>query len=190
MKKKNCQILSSRMNSLFPNNRLTYNHSSFSESVTYFDHLDKDDDAVLAVIDPPGYSQIPFKDIQRILEFPAVDMFLTVMTSGIQRNIEKRDSFDSITTFYGDEGWSEFGDAENIVNEYKSKLESNTDKRIERISIDMENQKLYDLFYISRNPNAIRIMDDIASKLKEVTLNDLISIVSKQLPDVKTLLDY
>ncbi len=71
-----------------------------------------------------------------------------------------------------------------------SKLESIIGNKIQTISIDMPNQKLYDLFYISRNNTATKILDYIASKLKEITLNDLTSVISKQSPDVKTLFDY
>ena len=189
-KKSNVESLNTRMNSLFPGSDLNYRYSTFSNSVKYFDNLDRDDDSVLAIIDPPGHPQILFEDIQQILEFPAVDMFLTVMTSGIYRNIELSESYDSITSFFGSEDWAHLGSGENIVQEYKSKLESIIGNKIQTISIDMPTQKLYDLFYISRNNTATKILNDIASKLNQITLNDLTSVISKQSPDVKTLFDY
>ena len=54
----------------------------------------------------------------------------------------------------------------------------------------MENQKLYDLLYVTRNTTALRIMDDIACKLRKITLNDLTSIIATVSPDVTTLHDY
>ena len=54
----------------------------------------------------------------------------------------------------------------------------------------MKNQKLYDLLYVTRNTTALRIMDDIACKLRKITLNDLTSIIATVSPDVTTLHDY
>jgi len=189
-KKKNRDALATRMETLFPKNGLDYHYSNFSESVKYFDTLDRNDDAVLAIIDPPGFSQIPFQDVQQILEFPTVDVFLTVMTSGIQRNLDVPDAHDALTSFFGDEKWEKLGHAENIVEEYKTRLESATKKKIEKIEIFMENQKIYDLFYVSGNAIARKILHYIASKLEKIQLNDLTSIVSMQSPDVKTLFDF
>ena len=186
-KKKNMEILSRRMKALFPQNTLNYRHALFSNSVKYFETLDELEDAVLAVIDPAGFSAIPFVDIQQILEFPTVDVFLTIITSGIQRNLDTEQSHDSLTSFFGDDSWQDLGHAENILDEYQKKLVKVSGKQVKKISIDMETQKIYDLLYISKNDTATRIMDDIASKLRQITLDDLKSTVSKQADDVTTL---
>jgi len=189
-KKKNLQSLETRMKVLFPDNQLKYNNNDFSTSVQFFDNLDSKNDAVLAIIDPPGFSQIQWQDVIHALRFPAVDAFVTIMTSGIQRNIEQPDAYDSLTNFFGSEGWVGLGHAEKIVDAYIDHIKSETGKHVERISIDMENQKLYDFLYITRNETALRIMDDIAFKLKQIKLSDLISIVAEKSNDVKTILDY
>lgn len=184
------EILSRRMKALFPQNALNYRHALFSNSVKYFETLDELEDAVLAVIDPAGFSAIPFVDIQQILEFPTVDVFLTIITSGIQRNLDTEQSHDSLTSFFGDDSWQDLGHAENILDEYQKKLVKVSGKQVKKISIDMETQKIYDLLYISKNDTATRIMDDIASKLRQITLDDLKSTVSKQADDVTTMLDF
>lgn len=188
--KKNLLTLKKRMDVLFPGNHLKFHYQEFSNSIQFFNTLEKDNDAVLAIIDPPGFAQIPWKDIIHVLKFPAVDAFITIMTSGIQRNIEQNNAYDALTSFFGNEDWATLGNAENIIDEYISKIKSETGKHVERIGIDTENQKLYDLLYVSRNKTAIRIMDDIASKLEQITFSDLTSIVAETSEDVKTLLDY
>lgn len=188
--RKNLDTLKNRMKVLFPENKLDFYYREFSKSVSFFKTLDDESDAVLAIIDPPGFTQIPWEDIVQVLRFPAVDAFITIISSGIQRNIEQKDSYDSLTSFFGNEDWVSLEHSENIIDEYISRIKSLTGKHVERIPIDMQNQKIYDLLYVSRNRNAIKIMDDIAHKLNQISLNDLVSVVSETSSDVKTLFDY
>lgn len=189
--KKSISSLKKLLDDAYPSNAVTPTTQKFSESYKFVDNLDREADAVLAIIDPKGYKDIPWEYIKHVLKFPTLDAVITVMTSGIHRNIANKSQDDSgLTEFFGSEDWQQFDSGHQVVEKYAENIKNHTKKDVRILSIDNKDQNLYDLLLITKSKGGMNAMEHIHDKLQNVSIEEITDCVARFAKNHKTLEDY
>lgn len=155
---------------------LDVKNQDFQSSIASVESIDARTGAesCLAVIDPVGYSAIPWSSMERLLRVETCDFFIVIMTSDLHRNLAialnpELDSNQGLTEFLGNESWLECQSGDDIVEKYRRRI-ADFGKFTEILSVNRVGEtKIYDIILSTRSRGGINVMSGIAEKLKQVT---------------------
>lgn len=171
--------------------------TDFSSSIASVENIDArlGKDSCLAVIDPTGYTPIPWKSMVRLLKIKTCDFFIIVMTSDLNRNLPialgpKQQGDQGLTDFLGNESWKNCENGDEIVKKYRKQI-ADFGKYTEIISVNRVGEtKMYDIILSTRSRGGIRVMRAIAEKLRYVTTEKIKSQAIFGSGRMKPITDY
>jgi len=156
---------------------------SFSETAQIV--KDKDSgwgNVFLIFIDPTGYTDLQWKDIEKLLSIEKADIFITFMSYSVALNRphalkheEGAKTFDSV---FGTEDWRKCTNQDELVDLYMKQIRTKKEF-VEEIPIFRAGEnKLYNLIFASSNPTGAGsvmtyikgIMDNVTTELIEDAL--------------------
>ena len=135
-------------------------------------------ESCLAVIDPVGYSPIPWEDMERLFKIPTCDLFIIAMTSDLHRNLSialnpKHKGDNGLTAFLGNASWQQCKTGDDIVKLYAKQI-NKFEKNVLTLSVNRVGEtKIYDIIMATRSRGGFKAMLWIAEKLQEVTTENL-----------------
>ncbi|MCI0449994.1 MAG: three-Cys-motif partner protein TcmP [Chlorobi bacterium] len=110
-------------------------------------------------IDPFGHSGIPFKIIQRLLQIPSVEVFITFNVNSINRFITDNQNNESIIELFGSKEVVDIiakntGDKRyDVLRKFYQKQLLQNAKFVRYFSMkDSDNKPIYDLFFATNHP--------------------------------------
>jgi len=153
---------------------------SFANAISSVEQIDAQTGAesCLAVIDPVGYSAIPWTNMQRLFRIKTCDLFIVVMTRDLQRNLvaakNSRSQQDKgLTDFLGDGSWKGCDSGDDIVDVYRERI-SAYGKFTELIRVNRVGEvPIYDIILATRSKGGLSAMRGITSKLQEITTEQI-----------------
>lgn len=135
-------------------------------------------DSCLAVIDPVGYSSIPWKNMERLFKIATCDLFIVVMTNDLHRNLAialnpELDGDGGLTAFLGNTSWQDCKSGDDIVKQYAKQI---TGYGKNALTLDVNRvgeTKIYDIIMATRSGGGFNAMRGIAEKLQQVTTENM-----------------
>ncbi len=163
----------------------------FVDSISYLDTLDKSKDAVLAVIDPDGYKQIPWDSLLKVLKYPRLDALITLTAHGMSRNLtQDKQNNRSLIEFFGVDKNHEFSNIDDELNQYANKILNETGKFVLPLLIKTKHNHYYYIITVSRSKAAFKVLKYLRDKLDPVSNEDLTRVVGRISSEIKTLEDF
>lgn len=135
-------------------------------------------ESCLAVIDPIGYSPIPWGSMERLFKIPTCDLFIVVMTNDLHRNLAialnpKYQGDNGLTAFLGNNSWQQCTTGDEIVRRYAEQI-TGFGKNALILSVNRVGEtKIYDIVLATRSEGGFSAMRGIAEKLQQVTTENL-----------------
>lgn len=166
---------------------------SFSETA----QLVKDKDsgwgnAFLIFIDPTGYTDLQWTDIEKLLSIEKADIFINFMSYSValnrphaERDNERAKTFDSV---FGTIDWRKCKDQNDLIELYMSQIRTKK-QVVEKISVYKagENQ-LYTLIFASNNPkgagNVMTYIKGIVDSVTTELIRDALKVAANKQKDL------
>jgi three-Cys-motif partner protein len=153
-------------------------------------HCPTDDTCFLAFVDPQGFSDLKWATLQKLMVHGTGDIILNFPTMGINRCLMISECTSTLTDFFGDESWADFGNnIDEILNHFKNNI-TRYRSQVESLEVkDEQNRRLYDLIFATNSQGMKNVLDDLKDKLNKIQTKDirgLYAVVAegqKQLPD-------
>ncbi len=186
--KKSVDILKERTDVCTNLNKI-FENKTFVESLSYLDIIDSKD-AVLAVVDPAGYSPTPWESVLKLLKFPTVDVLLTITAHGMHRNLNNKQDDSALRGFFGVDDDYKFGEIDDELYKYASKIKDKTGKGVLPLKINTVQNHYYYIFAISGSNAGWKILKYLRDKLNQISNDDLTRNVGKLSDDINTMDDY
>jgi three-Cys-motif partner protein len=135
----------------------------FATAVTEILNRKKFGTAILAFIDPSGYTPIKWNLMEKLFKTVGIDVILNFMTYAIAQNASasktNKTHEKNLTEFFGDDGWKQFVSPINpqklgtkLLDSYLQKVRKVSNKNTIEIGVNIEgNKRLYDLIVITRS---------------------------------------
>ena len=166
---------------------------SFSETAEIIKNKDAWGNIFLIFIDPAGFKDLQWKDLEKLLSIDKADIFITFMSYGVALNRphahEKEESGKIFDNVFGTPDWRKCNNQDELVDLYIRQIKTKKEY-VENIPIFTAGErKLYDLIFASSNPTgAGSVMTYIKGIIDNVT-TELIEEALKVATDNKEDLD-
>ncbi len=166
---------------------------SFSETAEIIKNKDAWGNIFLIFIDPAGFKDLQWKDLEKLLSIDKADIFITFMSYGVALNRphahEKEESGKIFDNVFGTPDWRKCNNQDELVDLYIRQIKTKKEY-VENIPIFRAGEnKLYDLIFASSNPTgAGSVMTYIKGIIDNVT-TELIEEALKVATDNKEDLD-
>ena len=166
---------------------------SFSETAEIIKNKDAWGNIFLIFIDPAGFKDLQWKDLEKLLSIDKADIFITFMSYGVALNRphahEKEESGKIFDNVFGTSDWRKCNNQDELVDLYIRQIKTKKEY-VENIPIFRAGEnKLYDLIFASSNPTgAGSVMTYIKGIIDNVT-TELIEEALKVATDNKEDLD-
>ena len=157
---------------------------SFDDAVDFIEKKLSFGRAFLVFIDPIGYKEVKWKLMERLLKKGVVDILFTFMTDMIALNVagaDKNLSHKGLNEFFGDDGWKNCKNGDELLQYYRSKIEG-FGKKTYPIGIYKKGKtKLYDLILATRSTgggNVLRNLQRIMDKTNTESIRTAFKVIS------------
>jgi len=156
---------------------------SFSETAEIIKNKDSWGNVFLIFVDPTGFKDLQWKDLEKLLSIEKADIFITFMSYSVALNrphaaLEKDESTKNFDNLFGTPDWRKCTNQDELVDLYIR--QSKTKKEyVENIPIFRAGEnKLYELIFATSNPAGAgsvmtyikKIIDNVTTELIEDAL--------------------
>ena len=165
---------------------------SFSDTADLIKSKDSWDNVFLIFIDPTGYKDLQWKDLEKLLSIDKADIFITFMSYSVALNRphahEKEESAKTFDNVFGTPDWRECNNQDDLVGLYMRQIRTKK-AYVENIPIfRVGENKLYELIFASSNTdgagNVMTYTKGIIDNVTTELIEEALKVVTKNKNDL------